>query len=331
MTAWHQAVRTGDSATAAAISDSVFNEGSGGYPFTMADYAVTDGHGLASALALSERFADAASQRALMHNRQRLAANLLYVAGAPAAAAVRLRRGGPAGDPVILARIVRVGLIGDGDARLADSAAAELARLDDVPADGPDSVVLLRREVTRTLALWRLVRGDSSSARRDLARVRAMGVRLRGSGPRANDAPRDVHMEVLDALHARLRLASGRAADSVAFRKTLVLVEERVAELDWGGVNFERTVALILLSARLMEEAGDLRGAIRMAGRGTFRNGGELHPYYAVQARTVARLASQAGDTTLARASWERLLQLRVRGEPSLSAELTEARTALTP
>lgn len=289
---WHSAMRRNDTSQLRLIEDSSAAS-VGWWVSGLFDRALAYDVGLASIRRITRASLAHDGPPAVRQLRQRLASRAAFLDGATTEAITLLRASGTSpDDPMVMAELVRLALLGAGDSTVAREALQRLAPLDAAPLTGTDSIVVARREATRAIALWRVAGGDTSTVERDVARLRAAFVRLGTPADVASGRNLlDVHIETLEALRAAQR-------DSASARMGRERLHAALDSLDWSGVTIERTVALSLIASRLFEAAGDLPRALQNAARDRVRNGDVPHPYLRLQRRTVERLRARLGRSS---------------------------------
>ncbi len=198
----------------------------------------------------------------------------------------------------------------DGSAAAADSALA--AVWPQVAGSPPASLDLMRRWVAlRTAAeLWRIRRGNTSTAAETAARLRAA---------RAGSGASPVTEMLAEAVDATAAVARG-APDA---RAALERLDRDVAAGQMAGP----TRQLNLLAARLWEKLGEPKRALAAVRRREYHH--QVVGYQADLLREEGRLAALTGDRRGAIEAYRRYLALRTDPEPSLVPEVEGVRRAL--
>jgi serine/threonine-protein kinase len=284
---WQLAVLRNDQTALKRIEDSSASANPG-WMWSIADRAVSFNMSLESPLRIARLSVNRPGTDEELRLRRRSAGRLALIEGNISEGLEHLRLSTNTRDPLLYAELVRYALLGDGDSvqrmRIGEEAAGALAQLELEPLTGNDSTIIARREATRALAIYRLMRGDTSRAARDLSRLREAYrhfTTVRTDG--VPDAKVDAHIEAVEALFASYR-------DTASARIARERLHETLSNLDWSSVHAERTVAMSLIAARLFLNAGDSARALHNASRTRVRNGDLPHAYVATQRRLVREL-----------------------------------------
>jgi tetratricopeptide (TPR) repeat protein len=164
------------------------------------------------------------------------------------------------------------------------------------------------------LGFWSMARGDDAGARR-------WSTRLREPAPAGPAFGTDDRIMCAGLLQTWLAWRGGQAetARRMLERADSIYITSDVMT-DWQVTN--------LVTARLREEIGDLRGAERAIGR--VQVAMPVSPTYgSTYLREQARIGLEVGDTAGAVRARRRYVALRASGEPAVRAELDSARARL--
>ena len=96
-----------------------------------------------------------------------------------------------------------------------------------------------------------------------------------------------------------------------------------------GSIGDRVRLAGNLVASRLLERAGNLRGAYDAAQRWAPTTGPEQGILYATYLREQGRLGGLVGDREAATAAYRRYLRLRARHEPALDGDVATVRSEL--
>jgi serine/threonine-protein kinase len=204
----------------------------------------------------------------------------------------------------------------DGDSTAGAAQYAEAKRL---VSGAPPADAKARESWVTTVfdvAQYELARGDSTSASRVIARLRAL--------PRVPGDP------VETVRPARLAMILDAQLAALAARPD---AGQRLASLDslmaLGPLGDHVRLAGNLVASRLWERAGNVRKAYEAAQRWAFTNNPIDGSLYATYLREQGRLGAAVGDRETAIAAYRRYLQLREDAEPSLARDIAAARAEL--
>jgi hypothetical protein len=246
----------------------------------------------------AERLGTLTMQHDLALNRGRPAAAL--------AATEEMMRLAP-GEPTLLRTRILDALYWDGDRIAAADAAQRLA------ADGGRSGLDgLSPEDACALEQWRLSNSDVSGAEATISGLQSMAD---ATGADQTTLP------ALCALQLQTLLShlEDRADASVWSARLDALLRT-------GPVVDGASEANLSL-ARILEQQGDLAGALAATQRRYVLPGGER--YLSTFLRETGRLAEELGDTELARLAYEHYLGLRAKPEPQLEDDVAAVRQAV--
>jgi hypothetical protein len=247
----------------------------------------------------------------------RVAAAMALTLGRPRLAATHAAEGyGSATAPGALARTVIDALFEAGDTLAARTAAQRLTALASGPVPRDSAGRANQILAGRTVATWRLIRGDTAG-------VRPMLERLRAALPPPGTGAPDFEQLWLVALEA---LQADRAASPAAAQATARL-DSMLAVADYT-VNTIRFNALSLLAARLVEKYQSPKAALATVRRRAVWWNNEV-PYLAAQLRETGRLATLAGEREEATAAYRHYLALRYDPEPAVKPEVERVREEL--
>jgi serine/threonine-protein kinase len=313
---WQRAYATGDSARGRAIADSIDLSQ---YVYGMDQVAFYDGTGAADV----RRGIDSAVKKAASDPQrraiERMAHDFELAAGRPKAALAHLTASGDsASDTNVPVLEVRDALIGDGDSTAALEAVRVLARLDTGPISSDSTIRANQRAATRVLEPWRLAHGDTAQTRRSIERLRAMTRNL--TGARKIDA--DVEIAAIEAMHADV-------ARSPNLRALTLRLDSLLRVTDYPGTNVGRAAFANMVAARLLEKAGDTRGALAAARRRSDA-WSQNNPYLATQLREQGRLAAIVGEREEAIRAYRHYLGLRTTPEAAIKPQVDAVRRELT-
>ena len=221
-------------------------------------------------------------------------------------------------DPELNALIVRVrnGFITGSDSADAAQAASLLERVHRGTAGDELERRRLTIAVLRTVEPWKLAHGDTSTVRRSLAELKAA---VAADSNASIDLETDV--AVVEAMHADL--VGGPGARVAAMR-----LDSLMRNLDYASAHPGRTQMASLVLARVLERAGDLPRAllaVRRRGDAWTPN----HLYVAEQLREEGRLAAMLNNHEQAIAAYRHYLALREEADESLQPEVEQVRREL--
>jgi serine/threonine-protein kinase len=166
------------------------------------------------------------------------------------------------------------------------------------------------------IAQYDLARGDTTTASRAIARLRAL--------------PPVPHDPVESVRPARLALILDAQLAARAARPD---AGQRLASLDsllrLGPIGDRVRLAGNLVASRLWERAGNVQRAYEAAQRWTITTGPEAGAVYATYLREQGRLGAAVGDREAAIAAYRRYLRLRARHEPVLDRDVATVRSEL--
>jgi serine/threonine-protein kinase len=204
----------------------------------------------------------------------------------------------------------------DGDST---AAAAQYAEARGLVSVGPPAEPNARRAWITTVfdvAQYELARGDTTSASRAIAQLRAL--------------PAVAHDPVESVRPGRLALILDA---QLAAREARTNASPRLNSLDsllrLGPFGDHVRLAGNLVASRLWERAGNLQRAYEAAQRWAVASGPEAGTLYATYLREQGRLGGLVGDREAAIAAYRRYLRLRARHEPSLDRDVATVRAEL--
>jgi serine/threonine-protein kinase len=312
---WQQAYARGDTVTGRAIADSIDLSQ---YVYTMDQLAFYDGTGASDVRrALDTALAKAANdqQRRLL---QRLAHDFELVSGRPNAALTHLLQSADSANDINIPILkVRDALMADGDTAAALEGVRVLATLEAAPISSDTIRRNNQRAATRVLEPWRLSHGDTSQTRRSIERLRAIGRSFTG----ARKIESEAEVAAIEAMHAEV-------ARSANLRGTAQRLDSLLRIMDYAATNPGRASFANLLAARLLEKAGDIRGALAAVRRRTDA-WSQNNPYLGTQLREQGRLAALAGEREEAIRAYRHYLALRADADPSVRPQVDAVRREL--
>jgi hypothetical protein len=166
------------------------------------------------------------------------------------------------------------------------------------------------------VAQYDLARGDTTTASRAIARLRAL--------------PPVQHDPVESARPGRLALIldaqlAARAGRPDASRQ----LDSLDALLRLGPIGDRVRLAGNLVASRLWERAGNVQRAYEAAQRWAITTGPDAGAVFATYLREQGRLGAAVGDREAAIAAYRRYLRLRTRHEPVLDRDVATVRSEL--
>jgi eukaryotic-like serine/threonine-protein kinase len=319
---WRVAIALGDSATLRGLRER-FPRFSRESISQMYATAQLDGVGVGDAIRIIKVFSD----RAATSDERGDAAAARYLMalnrGRPKEAAPDLMRAAGTRNyvvPLLQAQAVRDALMSSGDVDAGAEAVRQLSEsiaetTDPTPLDGVPLYIALC-----AVEQWKLAHGDVRTASASIARIRGLAhviapLRIGGDvTPLVDETPScPVMLEATLAAQIHSEDA-GRA------------LERLDSLLARGPMDFGAQTAG-LLSARLHEERGDLRGALAAVRRRPLTVGGLVSLASAL--REEGRLAELVGDRRGALRAYLHYLALRVDPEPAMAPEVASVRDAV--
>jgi tetratricopeptide (TPR) repeat protein len=166
------------------------------------------------------------------------------------------------------------------------------------------------------VAQYDLARGDTTTASRAIARLRAL--------PPVQHAPVESVRPGRLALILDAQLAARAGRPDASQR-----LDSLDALLRLGPIGDRVRLAGNLVASRLWERAGNLQRAYEAAQRWAITTGPEAGAVYATYLREQGRLGAAVGDREAAIAAYRRYLRLRARHEPALDRDVATVRSEL--
>jgi serine/threonine-protein kinase len=312
---WQSASVAGDLGRARAIADSIDLTQ---YVFGMDQLAFYSGVGAPDVARAIDTAIARATNDTQRRGLSRMAHDFELVAGRPSAALARLvASSDSAGDTNVPVLAIRNAMIADGDTVTAHEAARTLGAFEARPVSTDSSQRAVQRTATRVLEPWRLSRGDTSQTRRSLERLRSIARQLTGQA--RYDA--EVEIATIEAMYADVA-RSGELPSRAARLDSLL------RDLNYPAAVVSRASFANLVAARLLEKAGDIRGALQAARRRSDA-WAQNNPYLATQLREQGRLAALAGEREEAIRAYKHYLALRFAPEPALQPQVEAVRREL--
>jgi tRNA A-37 threonylcarbamoyl transferase component Bud32/tetratricopeptide (TPR) repeat protein len=278
--------------------------------------AQTDGYDVEyAAMAAEELLAKRTNRRSAYHDMRRLALNR----GRPGEAAqirARIRSLGPERyDPLI---DVFDALYWGGDPSVAERAVLERAHVDGAPSPAEFTLPVSAKYVDAcAVGLWRVATGQHEAASPLVETLRDYSTETQLEGLDRTGA--SLCSQIIDT---QLAVATGRdGADAMLARL------DSLSRQQFFGAR-EVRVALNLTLAKLLEERGDLEGALEVLGRRRYGSSGVLQGL-STFLREEARLAAMVGQTERAIRASELYLNLRSDPEPPYVAQADSVRELL--
>jgi tetratricopeptide (TPR) repeat protein len=321
---WNAAIHTGDSATAAAVWDSLPR-----YPdrqdvlWAMVQHAVVEGVGVADAKRATDSLIGRSGTDDARSGAHHVAAEFALLQGQPSRA-LRHRRAGASvssdrelADRNLGVLLLRDAMLGDGDTAAAIAAVPKVERMARQPITGDSATRSFVRSAIRVLEPWRLSRGDTSQVRASIEMLREI-MRMPGVVP---SLEMETEIAVIEAMFATV----GRHSD---LRAKAVRLDSLMRATDYSRVHTGRYTVAAVVAARALEAAGDLPGALAAARRRHMWND-ISSPYLAAQLREEGRLAALAGDLEGAIRAYRHYLALRADREASVAAQVAAVRGEL--
>ena len=316
---WYREVASGDSARLNAVWDSIPRD-EGGMLYLIARMPLfVTGAGSEHAI----RAYDSLIARSLTPDLARQfhysAASMFLLAGRPAAAQAALERGSTGPDDIgMITRQIMDAVIDAGDSAAAARAIPGLTRIAESPAPRDSSAAAAQRGVIRAVLTWRLNRGDTTSARSLLARLRTgPGLTTTAEAPTIDL----ISLTALEALYAER--AGSPETPAMAAR-----LDSLLENADYTTFNTGRLTFAGLTAARLLEKYQGSAAALNAVRRRSSWWANEM-PYLAVQLREEGRLAARAGRKEEAIDSYRHYLSLRSSPEPRVQPEVDDVRREL--
>ncbi|HVF40618.1 MAG TPA: serine/threonine-protein kinase [Gemmatimonadaceae bacterium] len=250
--------------------------------------------------------------------RARFAHDILLAMGRPNEALQFLAASADsASDSNIATLKVRDATLGEIDASVGEEGARQLAILQAAP-DATDSAGrAVQRAVARVIEPWKLSRGDTTTTRRSLQRLRS---HIR-------------HVAPFDTLAAQVEIALieamlADATKSPRLRPAVERLDSLVMKMDFAPHHPGRLAQTAITGATMWEKLGEPKRALAMVlKRNVWAN--DALPYLGAQLREEARIAALAGDRARAIRSYRHFIRLRANPEPSRKAEVDAARREL--
>ena len=321
---WTAAIHAGDSATAAAVWDSLAN-----YPdrqdvlWTMVQHAVLEGVGVADAKRATDSLIGRSGTDDARSGAHHVAADFAVLQGHPSRALRHRREAASVSTDRDLADrnlgvlLLRDAMIGDGDTAAAIAAIPRVERMARQPITGDTVTRSFVRAAIRVLEPWRLSRGDTSGTRASIETLRAI---MRTPGF-VDSLRMETEIAVIEAMFATV----GRHAD---LRAKAVRLDSLLRATDYSRTHVGRYTVAAVVAARALEAAGDVPGALAAARRRHMWND-ISSPYLAAQLREEGRLAARTGDREGAIRAYRHYLALRGNPEPSVAEQVAAVRAEL--
>jgi serine/threonine-protein kinase len=321
---WNEAIQAGDSATAAAVWDSLSR-----YPdrqdvlWAMVQHAVVEAVGVADAKRATDSLIGRSGTDDARSGAHNVAADFALLQGQPSRA-LRHRRAGASistdrelADRNLNILLVRDAMLGDGDTAAAIAAVPRVERMSRQPITGDTVTRSFVRAAIRALEPWRLSRGDTSQTRASIETLRAI---MRTPGF-VDTLRMETEIAVIEAMLATV----GRHGD---LRAKAVRLDSLLRATDYSRTHVGRYTVAAVVAARALEATGDLPGALAAARRRHMWND-ISSPYLAAQLREEGRLATLTGDREGAIRAYRHYLALRSEPEPAVAAQVAAVRAEL--
>jgi hypothetical protein len=223
-----------------------------------------------------------------------------------------------AGDLNVPIITLRDAEMGQASAQAGVNAAKVLAPIDLQPESADTARRGVQRAVARVLEPWRLMHGDTSQTRRTIARLRLL---TRNSRP-DEQVYADLEIAFIEMLHADVTRSPG-------LRHSVEKLDSLMTQLDVAAAVSSRLEQQAVAGARIWEKLGEPARALTTIGRYGVWNT-ESIPYFSVQLREQARIASLAGDKWRAIRARRHFIAMRSAGEPSTRRETDAVARELT-